>query len=120
MGRVSMVHLAVSLLAPRDQVAQIADALRGLSRRAQLDRGCDSSEVYASVEDQSRLSLRQEWVAEPDMARYVRSDDFSAVLALLDLAAATPAVEFQCAGGTRGLDYVAEIRSQKSPPGSWQ
>ena len=116
--RVVVVHLAVSLLAPRDQVAQVADALRSLSRRARLDRGCDSSEVYASVEDQSRLSLQQEWVAETDLARYVRSDDFTAVLALLDLAVATPTLELQCAGGTRGLEYVAEIRSRETPVGS--
>lgn len=105
-----MAHLALCLLAPRGQAAEIAEALRSLSRRAQLDRGCDSSEVYASLEDQSRLSLQQEWVAEADLARYVRSDDFTAVLALLDLAAAPPALEFLCAGHKRGLDYVAEVR----------
>jgi quinol monooxygenase YgiN len=116
--RVVMAHLALSLLAPRGQAAEIAEALRSLSRRAQLDRGCDSSEVYASLEDESRLSLQQEWVAEADLARYVRSDDFSAVLALLDLAAAPPAIEFQCSGQKRGLDYVAELRGGQSPAGS--
>ena len=112
---VAMAHLALSLLAPRGQAAAIAQALRSVSRRAQLDRGCDSSEVYVSLEDESRLSLQQEWVAEADLARYVRSDDFTAVLALLDLAAAPPALEFQCAGQNRGLDYVAELRSVQGP-----
>jgi quinol monooxygenase YgiN len=115
---VVMAHLALSLLAPRGQAVEIAEALRSLSRRAQLDRGCDSSEVYASLEDQRRLSLQQEWVAEADLARYVRSDDFTAVLALLDMAAAPPALEFLCAGQKRGLDYVAEVRLGKSPAGS--
>jgi quinol monooxygenase YgiN len=114
----AMAHLALSLLAPRGQAAEIADALRSLSRRAQLDRCCESSEVYASVEDESRLSLQQEWVEEADLARYVRSDDFTAVLALLDLATAPPALEFRCAGQKRGLDYVAEVRGGQGPPGS--
>jgi quinol monooxygenase YgiN len=113
-----MAHLALSLVAPRGQTAQIGEALRSLSRRAQLDRGCDSSEVYASLEDQSRLSLQQEWVAEADLARYVRSDEFIAVLALLELSAATPTLEFQCAGQKRGLDYVAELRGGQSVAGS--
>ena len=115
---VAMAHLALSLLAPRSQATEIAEALRSVSRRAQLDRGCNSSDVYASLEDHSRLSLQQEWVAEADLARYVRSDDFAAVLALLDLAAAPPALEFQCAGQNRGLDYVAELRGGQNPSGS--
>jgi quinol monooxygenase YgiN len=109
-----MAHLTLSMLAPRSQAAEIAEALRSLSRRAQLDRGCDFSEVYASLEDRSRLSLQQEWVAEADLARYVQSDDFTAVLALLDLAAAPPAIEFRCADPKRGLDYVAEVRGNRS------
>jgi hypothetical protein len=50
-----------------------------------------------------------------DLARYVRSDDFTAVLSLLDLAAAPPVLEFQCAGQRRGLDYVAELHGAQSP-----
>jgi quinol monooxygenase YgiN len=113
-----MAHLALSLLAPRSQAAGIAEALQSLSRRAQLDRSCECSEVYASLEDESRLSLQQEWAEEADLARYVRSDDFTAVLALLDLATAPPALEFRCAGQKRGLDYVAEVRGGQSPSGS--
>jgi quinol monooxygenase YgiN len=116
-NRLVMAHLALSLLAPQGQAPEIAEALRSLSHRARLDRGCNSSEVYASLEDQSRLSLQQEWVAEADLARYVRSDDFTAVLALLDLAAAPPALEFQCSGRNRGLDYVAELRGVQNPAG---
>jgi quinol monooxygenase YgiN len=113
-----MAHLALSLLAPLGQAAEIAEALRSLSHRARLDRGCESSEVYASVEDQGRLSMQQEWAAEEDLARYVRSDDFTAVLALLEMAAAPPVLEFQCAGETRGLDFVAELRGVRSPVGA--
>jgi quinol monooxygenase YgiN len=113
-----MAHLALSLHAPQGQGLEIAEALRSLSHRARLDRGCESSEVYASVEDQGRLSMQQEWEEEEDLARYVRSDDFTAVLALLDLAAAPPALEFQCAGEKRGLDYVAELRGVRSPAGA--
>jgi quinol monooxygenase YgiN len=113
-----MVHLALSLLAPRGQAAEIGEALRSLSRRAQFDRGCDSSEVYASLEDESRLFLQQEWTAEADLARYVRSDDFTAILGLVDLAAAPPALEFQLAGQRRGLDYVVELRRGQSPAGA--
>jgi quinol monooxygenase YgiN len=113
-----MAHLALTLLVPQRQATEMAEALRSLSRRAQLDRGCGSSEVYASLEDRSRLSLQQEWEADADLARYVRSDDFTAVLSLLDLAAAPPVLEFQCAGQKRGLDYVAELRGAQSPAGS--
>jgi len=98
------------MLAPPGRAREIADALRPLARRARQDSACSFSEAYASLEDQNQLVLRETWAADEDLARYIRSDDFSQVLALIEMAAAPPRLEFQVAGQTRGLDYVAEVR----------
>ena len=105
-----MSRISLSLLAPPGHAREVADALRALARRARQDSGCSFSEVYASLEDQNQLVLREEWSADEDLARYLRSDDFSQVLTLIEMAAAPPLLEFQVAGETRGLDYVAEVR----------
>ena len=105
-----MSHLSVSLLAPPGHAREVSDALRVLARRARQDSACTFSEVCASLEDQNQLVLREEWAADGDLARYLRSADFTQILTLIEMAAAPPVLEFEVAGETRGLDYVLEVR----------
>lgn len=110
LGHRTVSLISLSILAPPGHARAVADALRALARRARLDSACSFSEVYVSLEDQNQLVLREEWTADEDLARYLRSDDFSQVLTLIEMAAAPPLLEFQVAGEIRGLDYVAEVR----------
>jgi len=109
-----MVHLSLTLGVPPGLTREVSDALRALARRARRDSGCAASDVYASVEDQSRLVLHEQWTGEDDLARYIRSDDFTQVLTLIEMASHPPVLEFQIAGETRGLDYVAEVRGRQT------
>lgn len=39
-----------------------------------------------------------------------RSDTFLSLIAVMEKALDTPSIQFELAGGIRGLDYVAEVR----------
>jgi quinol monooxygenase YgiN len=110
-----VAQLSIRLLAPAGHAREISQALSALARRARRDRACVSSEVYESVDDQNRLRLEAEWTDAGDLAHYVRSDDFADVLALLEMAAEPPVLQFRLAGVTRALDYVAELRRGEKP-----
>lgn len=105
-----MVHLSLALGVPPALIRDVSDALRALARRARRDSACASSDVYASIDNQSRLVLQQDWTAEADLARYIRSGDFTQVLTLIEMATEPPVLEFDLSGHKRGLDYVAEVR----------
>jgi quinol monooxygenase YgiN len=103
-------HISVRILAPPEHARDVGDSLRALARRARQDSACCFSEVYASLDDQNQLVLREDWAADDALARYLRSDDFDQVLTLIELGAAPPVLEFQVAGRIRGLDYLTEVR----------
>ena len=56
------------------------------------------------------MRYAEEWATEADMRRRVRSDGFTAVLAVVE-AAQEPLVQFDFVTTTRGLDYVEEVRA---------
>ena len=105
-----MTHLVLRFVAPQGQARIVVDSLRAVARRARQDHACEASNAYTSVEDQDHLVLEQDWRAVSDLSRYIRSDDFTQVLALIDMSAEAPRFELQHIGETRGLDYVIEVR----------
>jgi quinol monooxygenase YgiN len=105
-----VADLRLSLIAPTEQTREISGALGELARRAGRDSACLSSQVYASLSNPNHLVLQERWKSEPDLARYVRSDDFTQVLTLFEMALEPPIVEFIVSGVAHGLDYVANVR----------
>jgi len=99
------------MLVPPGQARDFTTALSTLARRARHDRGCLHADVLEALDNRSHLHMRSEWSDERALAQYVRSDDFTQLLSIVDMAAEPPALEFWLGGTTRGLDYVAEIRA---------
>ena len=114
----AVADLRLSLIAPTDETPEISAALGEFARRARRDSACLSSQVFASLSNPNHLMLQERWKSEPDLARYVRSDDFTQVLTLFEMALEPPIVEFIVGGVTRGLDYVANVRRVATANGS--
>ena len=103
-----MVRLTATLRPRTHRSGQnILDALRFLAVGTRLEPGCLDCSITSSEEV---LRYVEEWAGEPEMRRRVRSERFTALLTVLE-AAEEPDLRFEFVGGTRGLDYVEEIRS---------
>jgi quinol monooxygenase YgiN len=105
-----MVRLIVALNAASARGAQdLLEALRFLAVSTRLDPGCQGCSAW--VDQDSTVRYAEEWTTEADMRRRVRSDGFTAVLAVVE-AAQEPLVQFDFVTTTRGLDYVEEVRAE--------
>ena len=104
-----MVRLLVTVRArtPRNG-ADVTDALRFLALRTRHEPGCLECSVSGSGES---IKYTEEWASEAEMRQRVRSDKFTALLGVVETAA-EPLVRFEFIGGTRGLEYVEEVRSE--------
>jgi quinol monooxygenase YgiN len=102
-----MVRLLVTVRArtPR-ATADVTDALRFLALRTRHEPGCLDCTISSASES---IKYVEEWAGEAEMRQRVRSDKFIALLSVIE-AAEEPQVRFEFIGGTRGLDYVEEIR----------
>lgn len=103
-----MVRLSIALTAASESGARdLLDALRLFVVSTRLEPGCVACSAWTS---QDAVRYVEEWSTEADMRRRVRSDAFTSVLSIVE-SAVEPHVQFDFITSTRGLDYVAEVRS---------
>ena len=74
-----------------------------------LESGCRGCSVW--VDPDSTLQYVEEWDTEADMRQRVRSPRFTSLLGIIESADAPPRVQFDFVTTSRGLDYVAQVRS---------
>jgi hypothetical protein len=67
--------------------------------------------VRTQESDESTVQYVEEWATEEAMRLHVRSERFTRLLEVLESASQAPCIQFDFVTETRGLDYVAEVRS---------
>ncbi len=114
-----MIRLTLSITAARGESWRLIDALRSLMVPTRRERGCVSCQLMLSSEssDPMRISYVEDWSSEEALREQVRSDRFSRLLELMESALEPPHLEFALGNGTRGLDYVEEVRAARSRRG---
>jgi hypothetical protein len=104
-----MVRLTVALHAATSVRAQdLLEALRFLAVGTRLEPGCLACSAW--IDPDATVRYEESWATEPDIRRRVRSERFTSLLGVLE-SAQHPHVQFDFVTTTRGLDYVAEVRS---------
>ena len=75
-------------------------------RRKALDL---TQEALAQQVGCSEVTIRK---IEADARRRIRSEDFTSILSVMECASEPPRIQFDFVSLTRGLDFVAEVRSE--------
>jgi hypothetical protein len=103
-----MVRLTIAFTAATARAAQeLLDSLRFLEPVTRLQPGCILCGNW--IDRDLTLHHIEEWETEADMRRRVRSEEFTSLLELVEVAR-EPRVQFDFVAAPRGLDYVAEVR----------
>ena len=104
-----MVRLTVSLDAASVRAAQeLIDAFQFLIPATRLEGGCLGCRVWKGPGQ--TVHYTEEWVTEAAMRERVRSQAFTMLLAIVE-SVQHPRVQFDFVTSTRGLDYLAEVRT---------
>ena len=111
----AVIRLTLSITAARGESWRLIDALRSLMVPTRHEQGCVSCQLQLSSEscDPTRISYVEDWVSEEALREQVQSDRFSRLLELMESALEPPRLEFRLGSGTRGLDYVEEVRATR-------
>ena len=106
-----MVRLAVALAVQGRDADSAVHTLRLLASPTRVEPGCLGCRVWAEDGEEFAVYYVEEWATEEAMRRHVRSERFTRVLEVLESAPVAPRVKFDFVDKTRGLDYVAEVRT---------
>jgi len=103
--------MTVRWVVPLGESRSITEALHQVMVAARTSPGCLRCFVSSDVGQQVGLQYIEEWATEDLLRREVTSDRFGTLASLMEHATAPPVVEFALTTGTRGLDYVNEVRA---------
>lgn len=99
----------VRLVLPEDRRDEGVAVLRSLIGPVRSQPGCSCTELMRDIRDDHVVTWVSRWRTHADLERHLRSGHFRRILAILDLAAEPPGVEFVIGSGVRGLDLVEEV-----------
>lgn len=90
--------------------SDVLRTLRILRGRTTAKAGCLAFDVSEGL-DTKVLSITERWATRDDLDAHIRSADYKLLLAVIDLAAASPEIRFESAEALGGLDLVSAVRS---------
>jgi quinol monooxygenase YgiN len=105
------VRMTVRWHIPLGESRSIIDALHGVMIAARARRDCLGCSLATDAARTVGVRYAEEWADEMSLRRELRSDRFATLAALMESATEPPVVEIALPGGTRGLDYVEEVRA---------
>lgn len=102
---------------PRDQALPV---LRSLVGPVRAQPGCVQTQLMSDVQNDHVVTWVSRWRTRSDLERHLRSTHFRRILAVMELAAEIPYVEFEAGGELRGLDLIHEVIGGAGDPRSTQ
>ncbi len=105
-----MVILVIKLkVSPSDRkdVISIFDTVAGSTS---VKPGCKMARLQSHIHDDDDLILIEEWETMPELERYIASDEFRKIMAIMDMAVELPEISFHSVSTTMGFELVEKIR----------
>ena len=104
------VRMTIEWSVPLGQTRPITMALHSLAADVRPTFGCVSCSVLTDMGKHSVVRYVEEWRTEEDLRLRVNADTFVQLITLMEESAQPPQIEFALARGTRGIEFVAEVR----------
>jgi quinol monooxygenase YgiN len=111
-----VVQLLVRLVAPRNGVPDLLQALRSVMRPAQQARGCRFAQIYVPANDDRSVEYVEEWDNAEELQSQFDSDRFVRLLGVLETASEKPVLEFRIVAETHGIEYITSGKCRPAPP----
>ena len=89
------------------------DVIRTLAAQlgpTRVQPGCLRCDLYRDADDCEAIALVEEWASQADLDLRLRSEDYRAVLAAIELAIEPPVLHFDTVTRRAGLEIVAAAR----------
>ena len=103
---ISTLHIVT---APQSR-AVVVRTLAAQLGPTRVQPGCLRCDLYRDVEDRGAITLVEEWDSQAELDCRLRSEDYRAVLATIDLAQEQPVFHFDTVIRRTGLERAASAR----------
>lgn len=104
-----MIVTMLKLTVAPDKKAEAIEILEVLEGPAEAQPGCLGCRLYTQMGIDDEILMIQEWKAKKPLERYLCSDSFEKVLAVMDMASAPPSLAFHNVSETLGMELIEKL-----------
>ena len=105
-----MVSATIRMVIPSTKHGEVLRILRAMIEQNRIQPGCLDSHVYRDAEEGDILMVEETWRSEEDLARYLRSAEYSKLLLVMEMATENPEIRFSSISKSRGMETIEEAR----------
>jgi quinol monooxygenase YgiN len=106
-----MIQAVVTIVAAADKRDEMLKSMRSTIGPTRVEAGCIDCRVVVDAVDPNLLTLIQTWDTRADLSRYVRSNRYRVVLAIMESSVKRPEVIFDTISEREGLEAVTKLRN---------
>ncbi len=103
--------LSLRIVAPRERQEEILEVFRVLMAPLRANPACVGCRLYRGIENDKILAFEEEWRSKKELDSHMRSDDYRALLSVIDLSTEPPEINLHTIGDTRGMELMASFRN---------
>jgi quinol monooxygenase YgiN len=118
-ARLCVILGTLRVVIPRQRKEEALSTLRVVRAHARADAACLAYDVCQDVDDSKTLIVIERWATREDLDNHIRSPEYRAFLAVIDLASEPPQLSFDIVEHRGGLEMVEAARSSErgvTPP----
>jgi quinol monooxygenase YgiN len=105
-----MVISTLRIVATPQSRAEVVRTLTAQFGPTRVQPGCLRCDLYQDVENPEAITLVEQWESQAHLDLRLRSEDYRAVLAAIELAREQPEIHFDTVTSRGGLEVVASAR----------
>jgi len=106
----AMVISTLRIVTGPQSRAEVVKTLVAQLGPMRVQPGCHKCDLYQDVEDSEVITLVEQWESQADLSLHLRSADYRAVLAAIELSREQPEVHFDTVIRRAGLEVIASAR----------
>ncbi len=106
-----MVLATIRMLIPSKKQSEALNILRSVAEQNRVQRSCLGCRVYKDVEEDRFLMFEEWWKSEEDLSVHLRSQEYSKVLMVIEMALQPPEMRFNIINRWSGIETVEKARN---------
>jgi quinol monooxygenase YgiN len=105
-----LVVATLRVVVPTSKRQEILMTLRSVLATTEVQSECERCRLYRDTQDDRAFLLVQEWTTQTALDRYLRSDLYRIILAVVETASEPPEISFDTLARRAGVEVVEIAR----------
>jgi quinol monooxygenase YgiN len=108
-----MIVAAIRIVAGPDNIEEILEVLASVIGPTRGRPGCIDCRVYQDLEDNNTIVYEERWQNQVRLYRHLRSRLYTHVLAVIDMSAVPPEIQFNTIAESMGMELIKKARKNE-------